>query len=336
MRNLTIRVSGTLVFICVAWWAFASAPAPKRRWYKGNLHAHTVNSDGDSTPAQVVQWYREHGYQFLVLSDHNYFTGIDGLRQVYEARDRFALIPGEEVTNTYSGKEIHVNGYGLREEVPGQTGESVVEVLQKSIDAIRRAGGMASINHPNYTWAIGSRELKATTGYRLFEVFNGSWSVGNRGGGGRESHEEMWDNVLTAGQVLYGVAVDDAHDFQSYGKALPYPPTVPGTGWVYVRVATLTPDAILRALHDGDFYASTGAVLEDVQATSEKLAIRIKPVRENRYRTFFIGDGGKVLAISDDVNPEYLFRGNERYVRARVEESTGGNAWVQPVFLSGK
>src|SRR5262249_35562070 len=37
------------------------APEPSRHWYKGNTHTHTLNSDGDSTPDDVVKWYREHG-----------------------------------------------------------------------------------------------------------------------------------------------------------------------------------------------------------------------------------------------------------------------------------
>ncbi len=331
-----MRAGALAMLVAAAWWLPAD-PAPPAagalRWYKGNLHAHTVNSDGDSTPAQVIQWYREHGYHFLVLSDHNYLTETGALQKVYGARERFTLIPGEEVTNTHEHKEIHVNGYGLREEVPPQRGATVLDVLQKSIDAIRRAGGLASVNHPNYTWALSSRELKAATGYRLFEVFNGSWSVGNRGGGGRESHEEMWDAVLASGRRLYGIAVDDAHDFQAYGKALPYPPTLPGTGWIHVRAPELTPAAILSALEAGDFYASTGAQIEDVRVTSHELALRIKPVRDNLYRTFFIGRGGRVLATSEDLTPVYRFKGDEGYVRARVEESTGGNAWVQPVFV---
>jgi hypothetical protein len=38
------------------------ARTQEKRWYKGNTHTHTVNSDGDSTPDEVVRWYREHGY----------------------------------------------------------------------------------------------------------------------------------------------------------------------------------------------------------------------------------------------------------------------------------
>jgi hypothetical protein len=70
------------------------------RWFKGNTHTHTVNSDGDSTPDEVVRWYREHGYQFLVLTDHNYLTPTTGLNAVHGAPDKFIVIPGEEVTMT--------------------------------------------------------------------------------------------------------------------------------------------------------------------------------------------------------------------------------------------
>ena len=41
------------------------------RWRRGNTHTHTLWSDGDAAPEMVARWYREHGYQFLVLSDHN-------------------------------------------------------------------------------------------------------------------------------------------------------------------------------------------------------------------------------------------------------------------------
>jgi hypothetical protein len=43
------------------------------RWWKGNTHAHTWWSDGDTPPELIANWYKEQGYQFLVLSDHNTF-----------------------------------------------------------------------------------------------------------------------------------------------------------------------------------------------------------------------------------------------------------------------
>lgn len=45
--------------------------AAEPRWWKGNTHTHSWWSDGDSPPENAAAWYREHGYHFLVLSDHN-------------------------------------------------------------------------------------------------------------------------------------------------------------------------------------------------------------------------------------------------------------------------
>ena len=78
----------------------APSGAPAQRWYKGNTHTHTLNSDGDSTPDEVVRWYREHGYQFLVLTDHNYLTSVDGLNALHGAAEKFLVVRGEEVTST--------------------------------------------------------------------------------------------------------------------------------------------------------------------------------------------------------------------------------------------
>ena len=47
------------------------------QWFKGNIHTHTNESDGDEDPYKVVSWYRRHGYDFLVLSDHNHLTLLD-------------------------------------------------------------------------------------------------------------------------------------------------------------------------------------------------------------------------------------------------------------------
>ncbi len=46
-------------------------PAPAARWWKGNLHTHSLWSDGDQYPEMVVDWYKRAGYDFLALSDHN-------------------------------------------------------------------------------------------------------------------------------------------------------------------------------------------------------------------------------------------------------------------------
>lgn len=53
-------------------WADDVIPADAApRWWKGNLHTHTLWSDGDDYPEMVAEWYRTHGYNFLALTDHN-------------------------------------------------------------------------------------------------------------------------------------------------------------------------------------------------------------------------------------------------------------------------
>jgi hypothetical protein len=55
----------------VAWVAAARADEPMPRWWKGNLHTHSLWSDGDDFPEMIADWYKSRGYHFLALSDHN-------------------------------------------------------------------------------------------------------------------------------------------------------------------------------------------------------------------------------------------------------------------------
>src|SRR3954466_16429346 len=85
----------------------ASPPAgAPLRWFKGNTHTHTLNSDGDSTPDDVVRWYREHGYSFLVLTDHNYLTAVEGLNAVHGADEKFVVIRGEELSDVVGDNRL--------------------------------------------------------------------------------------------------------------------------------------------------------------------------------------------------------------------------------------
>lgn len=100
--------------------AFAQSAPSELRWFKGNTHTHTLNSDGDSTPDEVVRWYREHGYHFLVLTDHNFLTSIEALNALHGADQKFLVVRGEEVTDQFGEKPLHVNGLDLSRLVPPQ------------------------------------------------------------------------------------------------------------------------------------------------------------------------------------------------------------------------
>lgn len=60
-----------LFIIILALASPAILPGEETHWYRGNTHTHTLWSDGDDLPESVADWYKRHGYHFLVLSDHN-------------------------------------------------------------------------------------------------------------------------------------------------------------------------------------------------------------------------------------------------------------------------
>jgi hypothetical protein len=318
-------------------------PDGSGRWYKGNTHTHTTNSDGDSSPEYVANWYRNHGYDFLVLSDHNFFTDPASLAHVSDSD--FLLIPGEEVTSGFDGASVHVNGLNIPHVIEARRAESLVATIQANVHAIREVQGVPHINHPNFGWSFGAAELRQIEDDRLLEIWNGHPTVHNEGGGGTPSLEAIWDILLTGGKTIYGIAVDDAHHFQGEFSA---DRSNPGRGWVEVLAESLEPDALMDALEAGHFYASTGVTLSDVVVTDSTLTVHIEQDRDFRYRTEFIGPAGSLLGRSAE-NPavfrlsEYrnasalrspdLPAGVTHYVRAKVYNSRGDVAWVQPVFL---
>jgi hypothetical protein len=301
-------------------------------WYAGNLHCHSTLSDGDTDPKNVAKWYREHGYSFLCLSDHNCLTPIDE----YTSNDPdFIGIPGSEYTCQGEGIQTHVNGFGLQEKIPLPEGDlSVVESLQLGIDGILQQGGLAMINHPCWLWSFGSEEMKRLKGAKLFEVFNGGITSNNGGDNRHESTDQIWDALLTEGIEIFGVASDDAHHYEDIGVSPKGFRDAPGTGWVWVQAEELNCEAILESISNGNFIASNGVKLSRLERLPEKLSIEIdhQGAKRMSYSTSFIGREGEVLSVQEGLTPSYEARGGEGYVRARIESSSGTFGWVQPIF----
>lgn len=303
----------------------------KLNWYKGNIHTHTTESDGDDSPESVVRWFRRHGYDFLVLSDHNHLTILEYGR----GRRRFRrplMIPGEEVSvNIHGGKTaIHINGIGISRVVEPVDATEVVPTLQANVDAILGAGGIASINHPNYKWSFDHRAISQVDGASLLEVFNGHPAVNMRGAPGKPDYEGIWDGVLSSGKAIFGVATDDSHNYKDFSPDL----SNPGRGWLMVRASELSQGAIVEALASGEFYASTGVVLDELDISQNAISLRIAQYHDFAYTTRFIGRDGHVYAEVFGAEAEYTVQGGEGYIRASIETSSGPRAWTQPMFVT--
>lgn len=317
----------------------ATAAALDAAWFKGNTHAHTINSDGDSSPDTVVRWYKENGYHFVFLTDHDVITRVDGLNATFGG-NHFLVLAGQEVTSNFPVPflRVHVNALNPREPIFARRGANPRETLQLNLDATHAAGALAQINHPNFHWQLKAEDIVAVRGATLLEIRNMHPIMNNDGAGPDfPGTEEMWDRILTAGVRIWGVASDDLHRLKTEGMtpAERRLEALPGRGWIMLRAERLDADAVMAALAAGDFYASTGITLKTLSANRQEIAVEVAPVERypTQYVITFIGSGGRVLQTVVGTKAVYRIRGDEGYVRAHVRDANGNAAWVQPVML---
>ena len=295
------------------------------RWLKICLHAHTTESDGDEPLDRVIDWYRRLGFDCLVVTDHNLVTLPDG-----ESPERPLLIGGEEVTVMLEGESVavYVNGVGLREAVEPIVKDGVLATLQANVDAVVRAGGIPCLTSPYYREGFDHHTLAGIEGAVLMDIYNAH--PNNVLGDPRTfSYERLWDEALTAGRRLFGVATDDAHNYREFSADN----SNPGRAWVMARCSELTEESVLEALRSGDFYASTGVKLTSLEVEPGSVSLAIEPKTPQSYSTAFLGRGGRLLSEQKGTEADYRFEGGEGYVRARVTSSWGARAWTQPVFV---
>ena len=388
------------------------------RWWRGNTHTHTLWSDGDDFPEAVAEWYKQNGYQFLAITDHNTLAADErwfrvppqgegreayakyreqfGTEWVEERRTgdtlmvrlkrfpeyrahveqpgRFILVAGEEITQYLNRRGAHMNALNLAEPVSEQRGASLVEIFQKDLDSLQaqeqRTGRdiVAVLNHPNFIWSQTAEDLLELPDLRFFEVYNGHPLVNIMGDSIHPSTERLWDIVLTrrltsGGALLYGVATDDAHDYQAVAPA----ERNAGRGWVMVRSSTLSAGSLMEAMKRGDFYASTGVALSALRREGPRLTLSVREEPGVSYTIQFVGtrqdydtssvgvrdsagvavtrryssDIGQVLGEAKGPAAVYVMQGDELYVRARVisskpkaNASYPGEvemAWTQPL-----
>ena len=386
----------------------SDAADPEPRWWKGNLHTHSLWSDGDQFPEMIADWYRQRDYNFVALTDHNVLSEgirwmpyndivqrsddgileryrarfgnswvetrgefgtsefairlkpLDEFRNLVEARNQFIMIPAEEISDRSEGKPVHINATNVAEVISPAGGATVRETMQNNLRAIlehEKAHGrevLPHLNHPNFGYAVTAEDLAAVVSERFFEVYNGHPGVNQLGDATHPSVEAIWDLVNAIRRTtlnvppMMGIATDDSHEY--HGK----PGSRPGRGWVMIRSRYLTPEHLIRAMKQGDFYASSGVTLKDVvydQATKE-LKLDIKPEKNVTFQTDFIAtleskgtDGkqriGQKVHSSNSLSPSFRMKGNELYVRAVVTSTQPHQdpsfkdqfqqAWTQPV-----
>ena len=326
------------------------------KWYKGNTHAHTVLcGHADSSPSAVAKWYHDHGYNFLILSEHNKFINPDTVKLPENRRPDFILIPGEEVTGK---KVIHTTAMNIDSLVDWNFDhEHKSEIIQYHVNETIKSNGTPILNHPNYKWAVSALDILPVKKLHHFELFNGHPLVQNEGDKTHHSTEKIWDILLSSGMAVYGISSDDAHHFQTWD----HNHSNPGRGWVMVSAYELTSDAITTAMKNGDFYASNGVILSDISKTNNKYSVTVNEsatqkelsssilkgkIIENGkegYRIECIGDAGKILFSENSTFASYNIGNSNSYVRCKITYTRKKDnnfeefyAWTQPVFTDDR
>jgi hypothetical protein len=296
---------------------------------RGNLHTHTTRSDGDSTPVDTYTWYRDHGYDFIAITDHNTFTNPADYAWIRSPN--FIAIGGEEVTMQGAGRQVHMNALCTDHRLGGGKFATAKDALLHGVSEIQDSGGVSLVNHPNFTWGLKASDLPAAFGAQLLEIYSGHPNVPSLGDSSHPSEEELWDNALGAGLDFAGVAVDDMHHLHKPNRSRA---SRPGRAWVEVFAETLDEDTICNALRQGLLYASTGPTFKRIRVSDNAYAVW----PAERDVTFqFIGKGGVTLAQQrlrpGEDHAEYKLAGSESYVRVRVINKEGKTAWAPAIRI---
>ncbi|WP_339820215.1 CehA/McbA family metallohydrolase [Paenibacillus sp. FSL R7-0216] len=203
-------------------------------WLKGDLHAHTVHSDGSYTVSEALASCREKGLDFLALTDHN--TASQNRFSVAQ-EETLLLIPGVEMTS-YKG---HANLLGHPDAL---TDFRVLtpEAAAKELRQAQEKGALVSLNHPfcpDCPWELGF-----DVPFDAIEVWNGPWRELN------ETAVAWWQQRLAEGQRIVAVGGSDTHRDDPFVRH--------GVPTAHVYVAEETVAAVLDAVRRGAVVLSMG------------------------------------------------------------------------------
>lgn len=346
-------------------------------WYKSHdyqfvaLTDHNTLAEGDKWKVISQDSIYQNGFKNYLRDYGSSWVNykIDSLNQTivklktyeeyrgqFEEIGKFLIIQSEEITDHFQGKPLHMNATNIKKKIDPQGGNSVVEVLQNNIDVVIKQRDefnipmIVHVNHPNFGYAIGLKDMIALKNEKYFEVYNGHHMVNNSGDSIHMSTEKMWDLINIAyveknKPLMYGLATDDSHNYHIKSNKW----SNAGRGWVVVRADSLNPKSLIKAMEAGDFYASTGVELKGLILDKKRISIEINQEAGVTYKIAFIGckKGKNVpeeLMSIEGIKASFELTNDLLFVRCKITSSKlHGNpiedllyetAWTQPVLVT--
>lgn len=305
--------------------ALSAFTKPGRFW-RGNLHTHSNRSDGVLEPEEVCRRYRAEGYDFIALTDH--FIGAYGYPITDTKpfrRNDFTTILGAELHSgaMRNGELWHILAVGLPDDfaAPNAPGflpladqESGPELAKRARDA----GAFVAVAHPQWS-GLTLEDARSIEAAHAVEVYNHGCAMGcDRADGFHTA-----DLLLSEGRKLTLCATDDAHfsEPDHFG------------GWVMVKAQENTPEALLEALKQGEYYSSQGPAIHALHLDDRTIRV------ECSAAAAFIVQGHGSAAVAQHGSsmtraeiPLGRFE-NSPWIRATVVDAAGKKAWSNPIWL---
>jgi hypothetical protein len=216
------------------------------RLLKGDLHVHSLASDGVHTVEELAWKAKRNGLDFLAITDHNQMSTAGGMAHVAAQVEGITLIPGVEWTH-YQG---HANFLGVDKPYDLPFMANALEEVQALFRSAHERGALITVNHPfepNVEFKFDLNSLP----FDCVEVWNGPMRESNLKAVG------LWHSWLVAGKRVPICGGSDYHrdtPFIFLGG--------PTTG---VFAMSAGPSDILEALRVGHSYltfAPNGPTLE--------------------------------------------------------------------------
>ena len=274
---------------------------------KAQLHLHTSLSLDvfKKIPVkQTVMRYKQAGYHFVVITDHDRITDCPELNDL-----EFLVIPGIEET-IVSG--IWPLGKHLIRVNPS---DKPFSYKQKKIDSALE--DLIIPAHPNWPgnfwtgrWSLS--DLGSIPNLRLIEIYN-------RHSPNRQDLH-LWHQLLVERgykQPVWGIAVDDTDN----GDPL-------DLGWVMVKTPQISWQDLIKGLYEGTFYATCGPEADFEVANGN---IFVKTSKETLIH--FINASLKIVKEVQEKNASYRPKDSDQFIRIEIKSETGKIAWAQPFFI---
>jgi len=300
-----------------------SLPPKRSGWLRGDLHCHTLFSDGDSWPIEMLEAASAAGLDFLGVTDHNnvahhaaYGPGGRGGEPL--------VIPGVEVT-TYGG---HWNAWGTDRWWEFREPES--DAVERTMRAAMASGAVVSICHPKPfgpPW-----EYENDGGFHAIEVWNGPWAQLNAASLAR------WEGLLRRGVRCVAVGGSDTHYLHRRDVAPRHADSIgTPTTWVHVE-GVPTVAAILAALRDGRSFVSESprgpqVYLDADRGRAGRISIETRDAGSARLEVFTaVGSIASKPATGDPL--VFEIPSDARFVRAQLVGENGDvRALTNPLWL---